>query len=63
MSSSVLGEVLQEVKAIMEKVVEERLIDIEEPSPDEARATKGYLKAKEKGGIQLVPLEDVEKET
>jgi len=68
MSSSVLDEVLQEVKAIREKVekveeiVEERLIGIEEPSPDEIRAIRGYMKAKGKGSIQLVPLEDIEKE-
>lgn len=69
MSSSVLDEVLQEVKAIREKVekveeiVEERLIGIEEPSPDEDRAIRGYLKTKERDSIQLVPLEDIEKET
>lgn len=69
MSSSVLDEVLREVKAIREKVdrveeiVEERLIGVEEPSEDETKAIKSYLKAKDKGKIQLVPLEDVEKET
>ena len=68
MSSSVLDEVLREVKAIREKVekvediVEERLIGVEEPSEDEVKAIKGYLKTKEKGRLQLVPLEDVEKE-
>ena len=67
MSSSVLDEVLREVKAIREKVekveeiVEERLIGVEEPSEDETKAIRGYLQAKDKGKIQLVPLEDVEK--
>jgi len=69
MSSSVLDEVLREVKAIREKVekveeiVEERLIGVEEPSENEVKAIRGYLKAKDKGNIQLIPLEDVEKET
>lgn len=68
MSSSVLDEVLREVKAIREKldkveeIVEERLIGVEAPSDDEEGAVKDYLKAKEKRDIQLVPLEDVEKE-
>ena len=62
MSSSILDEVLREVKAIREKVekmediVEERLIGVEEPSEDEVRAIKGYLKAKEKGTLQLCPM-------
>ena len=68
MSSSVLDEVLREVKAIREKlekveeIVEERLIGVEMPSEDEERAIKDYLKAKEKGDLRPVPLEDVEKE-
>ena len=63
-----LDEVLREVKAIREKlekveqIVEERLIGVEMPSEDEERAIKDYLKAKEKGDLRLVPLEDVEKE-
>lgn len=67
MSSSVLDEVLRQVKAIREKVekveeiVEERLVGVEEPSIDEAKAVGDYLKAKDKGKIQLVPLEDIEK--
>ena len=67
MSSSVLDEVLREVKAIREKVekveeiIEERLIGLEEPSQDEIRAIRDYLKAKGEGNIQLVPLEEVEK--
>ena len=68
MSSSVLEEVLREVRAIREKVerveeiVEERLIGVEEPSGDEEKAIREYLKAKAKGGLRLVPLEDIEKE-
>ncbi len=68
MSSSVLDEVLREVKAIREKlekveeIVEERLIGVEMPSEDEERAIKDYLKAKEKGDLRPVPLEGIEKE-
>jgi hypothetical protein len=68
MASSILDDVLREVKAIREKIekveeiVEERLIGVEEPSVDEKKAIGDYLKIKEKGEVQLVPLEDVEKE-
>ena len=68
LASSVLDDVLREVKAIREKIekveeiVEERLIGVEEPSVDEKKAIGDYLKIKEKGEVQLVPLEDVEKE-
>lgn len=69
MSSSVLDEVLREVRVIREKIemvediVEERLIGVEEPSEDEVKAMRGYLKTKGKSRLQLVPLEDVEKGT
>ena len=68
MSSGALKEVLKEVKLVREKVerleelVEERLIGLEEPSEDEVDAIKEYMKAKEKGSVELVPIEDVEKE-
>ncbi|MCJ7609718.1 hypothetical protein MUP00_08645 [Candidatus Bathyarchaeota archaeon] len=68
LASSVLDDVLREVKAIREKIekveeiVEERLIGVEEPSVDEKKAIGDYLKIKEKAEVQLVPLEDVEKE-
>jgi len=68
LASSVLDDVLREVKAIremiekVEEIVEERLIGVEEPSVDEKKAIGDYLKIKEKGEVQLVPLEDVEKE-
>jgi len=69
MSSSALKEVLEEVKLLREKVerleelVEERLIGLEEPLEDEVEAIKEYMKAKEKGSIELIPVEDIEKET
>jgi hypothetical protein len=68
MSGGALKEVLKEVKLVREKVerleelVEERLIGLEEPSEDEVDAIKEYMKAKEKGSVELVPIEDVEKE-
>jgi len=69
MAGSSLKEVLKEVKLVREKVerleelVEERLVGLEEPSKDEVRAIKEYMKAKEKGSVELVSLEDVKKET
>jgi len=68
MSAGGLKEVLKEVKLVREKVerleelVEERLIGLEEPSEDEVKAIKEYFKAKEKGNVELVPIEDVKKE-
>ncbi len=67
MSSGVLEEVLKEVRLVREKVerleeiVEERLIGVEEPSEDEVKAVKAYMKAKEKGKVELLPLEDFKK--
>ena len=69
MSGGALKEVLKEVRLVREKVerleelVEERLIGLEEPSEDEVKAIKEYLKAKEKGSVELIPIEDVKKET
>ncbi|MEM3612571.1 MAG: hypothetical protein QXQ85_01930 [Candidatus Bathyarchaeia archaeon] len=67
MSGGVLEEVLKEVRLVREKVerleeiVEERLIGVEEPSEDEVKAVKAYMKAKEKGSVELLPFEDFEK--
>jgi len=69
LSSSALKEVLKEVKLVREKVerlaelVEERLVGLEEPLNDEVEAIKEYVKAKEKGSVKLMPLEEVEKGT
>lgn len=63
--SSAQEEVLKEIKALREKIerveeiVEERLIGLEEPLGDEAKAIEGYLKAKKRRDIKLIPLEDV----
>lgn len=67
-SGGALREVLKEVKLVrqkverLEEIVEERLIGVEEPSEDEAEAIEQYVKAKKKGSVELVPLEDVGKE-
>jgi len=63
--SSELEEVVREVRALrekverMEEILEDRLIGLEEPMDDEAKAIKSYLKTKKKGDLQLTPLEDV----
>jgi len=68
MSGGALKEVLKEVRIVREKVerleelVEERLIGLEEPLGDEVKAIKEYVKAKEKGSVELIPVEDAEKE-
>jgi len=69
MPNNALKEVLKEVRLVRERVerleelVQERLIGIEEPSEDEVKAIRGYMKAKEKGSVELTPLKDVKKET
>ena len=68
MSSGALKEVLEEVRLVREKIerleelVEERLIGLEEPLGDEVKAIEEYVKAKEKGSVELIPVEDAEKE-
>jgi len=69
MSSSVLKEVLEEVKVVREKLerleelVEERLVGLEEPLKDEAKAINEYNEAKEKGNLKFIPIENLEKGT
>jgi len=59
MSGGTLKEVLKEVKLVREKVerleelVEERLIGLEEPSEDEVKAIKEYMKAKKPTLVEL----------
>jgi hypothetical protein len=68
MSSGALKEVLKEVRLVREKVerleelVEERLIGLDEPLEDEVKAIKEYMRAKEKGSLELVQVEGVRKE-
>lgn len=64
MSGGALKEVLKEVRFVREKVerleelVEERLVGLEEPLEDEVKAVKGYMKAKKKARVKLIPIED-----
>ncbi|MEM3078089.1 MAG: hypothetical protein QXR38_01145, partial [Nitrososphaerales archaeon] len=65
MTDNVLEAVLREVKLIRSKVerleslIEERIIGLDEPLGDEVKAIKEYLKAKEKGEVEYIPLEEV----
>jgi hypothetical protein len=69
MSGDALKQVLKEVRLVREKVerleelVEERLVGLEEPSKDEVKAIKEYMKAKERGRVKLIPIEDAKKKT
>ncbi len=56
---------LRELRTILERIealLEERLIGIEEPLPDEAEAIREYEDEKTKGKVELVDLEDVLRE-
>ncbi len=56
---------LCELRSILERIealLEERLIGIEEPLPDEAEAIREYEDEKKKGKVELVDLEDVLRE-
>ncbi len=56
---------LRELKSILEHIealLEERLIGIEEPLPDEVEAIKDYENDKKKGKVELVGLEDILRE-
>jgi len=56
---------LRELRTILERIealLEERLIGIEEPLPDEAEAIREYEEEKAKGKVELVDLEDVLRE-
>ena len=53
---------LRELRAILEHIealLEERLVGIEEPLPDEIEAIREYEKDKEKGEVELVKLGDI----
>lgn len=56
---------LRELKSILEHIealLEERLIGIEEPLPDEVEAIKDYENNKKKRKVELVSLEDILRE-
>jgi hypothetical protein len=63
--SRVLAEILEQLRRLndsvgrLEDLIEERLVGVEEPFPDEIEAIKRYEKAKRKKEISLVRLEDL----
>ena len=65
MSEGILKEILEEVRELrrkvekIENIVEERLIGVDEPLPDEVEAIREYEEAKKKGTIDFVRLEDI----
>ena len=53
---------IRELKAILEHIealLEERLLGIDEPLPDEVKAIKEYESNKEKGKVELISLGDI----
>ncbi len=65
MSAVVEKMILEELRALrevlerIEALLEERLIGVEEPLPDEAKAIEEYEDEKKRGRVELVKLEDV----
>jgi hypothetical protein len=61
----VLAEILEQLRRLndsvgrLEDLIEERLVGVEEPLPDEVEAIKRYEEAKRKGKTSLVRLEDL----
>ena len=56
---------LRELRTILERIealLEERLIGVEEPLPDEVEAIREYEDEKEKRKVELVNLNDVLRE-
>ena len=64
MSTTVEKALLEEVRVLremlerIEALLEERLVGVEEPLPDEVEAIEEY-RAEKKGGVELVKLEGV----
>ena len=53
---------IRELRAILEHIealLEERLLGIDEPLPDEVEAIKEYEADKKKGKVELVNLDDI----
>ncbi|RLI35467.1 hypothetical protein DRO53_01175 [Candidatus Bathyarchaeota archaeon] len=61
----VLAEILEQLRRLndsvgrLEDLIEERLVGVEEPLPNEVKAIKKYEEAKKKGKVSLVRLEDL----
>jgi hypothetical protein len=59
-------EEIRSLKAMLERIealLEERLIGIEEPLPDEIEAIKEYENEKKSGKVELLRLEDITEES
>jgi len=53
---------IRELRAILEHIealLEERLLGIDEPLPDEVEAIKEYESNKEKGKVELISLDNI----
>jgi len=53
---------IRELRAILERIealLEERLLGIDEPLPDEVEAIKEYEDSKKEGKVELVNLDDI----
>ena len=65
MTSSIEKQILEELRMLRERIerrealLENRLIGVEEPEPDEVEAIKEYMDAKRKGKVSLTKLEDL----
>lgn len=61
-NEKILYNEIRELKAILERIealLEERLIGIDEPLPDEVEAIEKYEADKKRGKVELVSLDDV----
>ncbi len=61
-TTKLLYDEIQELKLILEHIeslIEERILGIDEPLPDEVEAIKEYDVDKEKGKTELINLNDV----
>jgi len=53
---------IRELRAILEHIealLEERLLGIDEPLPDEVEAIKEYESNKERGEVELISIDDI----
>ena len=65
MYTAKLEELLKEIREVNERlkriemILEERLIGIDEPLPDELEEIKKYEEEKKSGKLELIPLEEI----
>ena len=66
MPSSVEKQILEELRMLRERIeklealLENMLIGVEKPEPDEIEAIKEYTDAKKKGKVSFIKLKDLE---